>query len=350
MKRLYFFLRLLLSLGLIIFLINLVDLNELRQVLVQGSLGFIALAYLLGIVDRILMAYKWRILLQARQIYISLKDTTILYLTCTFLGLFLPATVGGDIFRAYAVTKDEEAVGDVISSIVLERVLGLVALMVFVILSILLSILVLGQGFITNVWSLLGVMVVLFGATAVILLISFKEVNLHRLLGKIEPLTRRWQHLWQGRKLTRLVGNTYRSYQKYRHNGRELALFLFYSFIENIFPILWSYCLALAFGIDVPLLYFFILVPLVLALRRLPISIDGIGVHQGAFVYFLSLINVPQAESLLLGIATHLLALAIILPGGLFYIFSGLNYQEAIQIAERGLDQMSVEVQPDTAV
>jgi glycosyltransferase 2 family protein len=350
MKRFYFFLRLFLSLGLIIFLITLVDLNELTQVLAQGSLRLIALAYFLGILDRILMAYKWRILLQARQIYLSLKDATILYLTCTFLGLLLPATVGGDIFRAYAVTKDEDTVGDVISSIVLERVLGLVALMVFVIFSILLSILVMGQGFITNVWGLLGVLVVLLGATAVILILSFTQVNLSHFSCKIEPLLRRWQYLWQGRKLTRLVQNTYRSYLKYRDNKLELALFLFYSFLENLFPIFWSYCLARAFGIDVPLLFFFILVPLVLALRRLPISIDGIGVQQGAYVYFLSLINVPQAESLLLGIGTHLLALAIILPGGLFYIFGGLDYKEAIRVAERGLDTVSVEVQPDTTV
>ena len=105
MKNKLFWIRLILSAGLIAFLFYTVDLQDAFTTLTITNPVYLIAALLIAFGDRILMAYKWNILLQARGINISLWHVTSTYLITTFLGLFLPATVGGDALRAYAVAK-----------------------------------------------------------------------------------------------------------------------------------------------------------------------------------------------------------------------------------------------------
>lgn len=342
MKRLQLWLRLLLSSLLIIFLLYTVDLQDVAANAARGNYWYVLVAFVLGIGDRILMAYKWNILLRAKGVYLSLKSTVVTYLTTTFLGLVLPATVGGDALRAYAVAKEGYPASDVISSIVVERVLGLMALMAFVMGSIVLSVYVFGQGFFTNIWGLFWAVSIAFILGVGLLLTSLNKFVSQRLLALLE----RWEAGTRISGIVKVLKRIYRSYLSYRNHKAELSVFSALTYVENLFPILWGYCLSLAFNIEVPLLYFFILVPIALALRRLPISIDGVGIHEGAFVYFLSLIGLAKSEALWLGIATHLLAIAIILPGGILYAFVGLRADESERNTGRTFEA-AVEVPTD---
>ena len=321
MKRLLFFVRLLLSGGLLAFLFYQVDLHEIRPLLNRLDGRLVALAIGIGLVDRVLMAYKWNLLLRAQKIWISLVDVTKTYLTATFLGLFLPATVGGDALRTFTVARKGYATSAVLSSILVERVLGLIALVTLAMSSIALSVLVFGSRFFDSVLPLLG-------AASIFLLVAIVVVvgSLSSLFDRfVAWFLHRVEGQGRGNRVIRLVRDSYAAYGSYRQNKGVLTRFYLLSLAENLFPILWTYLLSLAFQIDVPLLFYFILVPIVLMLRRLPISIDGIGIHETAFVYFLSLIQVDPAEGLLLGIATHILTVLLVLPGGLFFALNGFS-------------------------
>jgi hypothetical protein len=63
-------------------------------------------------------------------------------------------------------------------------------------------------------------------------------------------------------------------------------------------PIIRSYVVALAFGVEVPLIYFFAFVPIILLFTRLPISIYGFGI----------------------GLVNHIIILIGLLPGAIFYM------------------------------
>lgn len=321
MKRVLLWGRLLLGAGLIGFLIYRTDLSQLQKFVVESSAPLLVLAYLIGIVDRIWMAYKWNILLRARKIILSLYEATVTYLAATFLGLFLPATLGGDAIRALAVSRSGYAVSDVASTIVVERALGILALMCMVIISILSGGVLYGGPYDTQLsgifWS------VAFGAIATVgfILLSFHsstKERLYEIAGKLPN--------WLIRhKIGRVLSDSYRSYLDYKGQQSLLWTFFLFSIVENFFPIFWSYLLASAFHLQVSLLDCFIVVPSVLILRRLPLSIDGIGVHESAFVYLLALTGVPNTEGFLLGIATHILAVLLVLPGGIFYMLRGFN-------------------------
>ncbi|HSL85951.1 MAG TPA: lysylphosphatidylglycerol synthase transmembrane domain-containing protein, partial [Bacteroidales bacterium] len=154
MKKVWLWIRIIISLGLIAFLLYTVDFGDMSGSLAGSNSYYLLAALLVGFGDRFLMAYKWNILLQAKSIHIPLLRVTAIYLISSFLGLFLPATVGGDAIRAYAVSKGGQKGRDIVSSIVVERLFGILALLIFVLISITLSIFVFGQSFFASIWSL----------------------------------------------------------------------------------------------------------------------------------------------------------------------------------------------------
>lgn len=339
--RPWFWLRLLVGIGLVAFLLYSVNLSDVAAAAAKADLRFVVLAYGLGIIDRILMAYKWNVLLQARGIGLALTTIIEIYWASTFFGLFLPATVGRDAFRTYAVSKRGFALGKIVSSIILERVLGLIALMSLVLTGIGLSLFLAEERIYRNIANLfwvsgllLVVVILFFVLTLNRKLVNSSKNRLSLLVSKRQrtKLCRVTRDYWRlmldrvtqgkaGRKISQILSDTYKSYLSFGHAKSSLIFFLILSVFENLFPIAWTYCLALAFQIELPILYTFILVPIVLLLRRLPISIDGSGIHEGAFVYLMALIGFSAAQGFLLGFATYLLALALVLPGDLFFIF-----------------------------
>lgn len=328
MRSKSFWIRLLLSVGLIVFLFYSVDMQNMLDTLANSNPLYLLMAFVIAIGDRILMAYKWNLLLREKEINLSLPNVTGTYLITTFLGLFLPATVGGDALRVFAVARGGHRTSDVLSSIIVERALGFIALFLFVLTSITLSIFVFGESFFSGIWSLFWIFAGLLLLFAGAIYLSLRESMLRRFLALFRSPKIR-EH-----KLFKKLGEVYYSYRSYHDNLPLLGSFLFLSLLENLFPLFWTYFLSVAFNIEVPLLYFFILIPIVLVLIRLPISLDGIGIQEGAYVYFLSLIGVPKSEALLLGLSSHVLAIMSVLPGGILYGFSGLNVRQSIRLEE----------------
>jgi len=73
-------------------------------------------------------------------------------------------------------------------------------------------------------------------------------------------------------------------------------------------------------GLSVPITYFFLFVPLLAVIVSLPISLNGIGLREGAGVMLFGLVGVGRAEAFSLQITTYLVAVAVSLLGGLVVV------------------------------
>lgn len=322
--------RLVLSIALIAVLFFTLDRDEILEIGSRASIPMLLAAFAFAFGDRILMAYKWNILLRAKNIRVSTVSVTGIYLTSTFLGIFLPATVGADALRGFAISRRGHSGADVISSIVVERIVGLLALLVFVIIGFFLSVWLIGQEFLDNIWSVVGLVAFVLAFVGGLVVLSMNRKLIHGILSLV---TRKKAGDTESR-ITRKINDIYDSYRDYQDRPGVLVTFLLLSFLENMFPILWTYFLAQAFGIDIPLPFYFVLVPIILVLVRIPISLDGFGVQEGGFVYILSLIGIVSSEAFLLGASSHLLAIISVLPGGVLYAFGGLSLRKEQKAAE----------------
>lgn len=321
MARRSLWIRLLLSGGIIAFLLCTIDLHETAAILARSNSLYLVCALAVAFADRVFKAYKWNLLLKAKSISIPLLNVTVTYLTSTFLGILLPATVGADALRAYAISKQGHKASDVISSIIVERVFGTLALLIFVLLGVVLSLLVFGEDFINGLWGATALVLVALAGVVVLVYVS---VNRSVWRGLLALLTK-WNKNVHKHKLIVKLREVYQSYQQYRDKRVLLGVFLLLSFLETLFPIFWTYFLALSFGIQVPFVYFFILVPVVLVLVRIPISLDGAGIQEGTFVYLLSFMGISSSAAFFLGASSHILAILSVIPGGIAYLLGGIG-------------------------
>jgi hypothetical protein len=80
--------------------------------------------------------------------------------------------------------------------------------------------------------------------------------------------------------------------------------------------------LGLALGInDVPLVYYWIIVPLVCILTLLPVSVGGMGIREGSMVLLLEPLGVDGDIALCLAMLWFSVLVVLGLCGGVIYLF-----------------------------
>ena len=100
-KNIRLVLQILVSLGLLAFLFLRVDSAELKARLRDLNWAWVVVIFVLYSADRLLMTYKWRLLLKAKQLHAPFWELAKLYYASTFIGMFLPVTVGADVTLSF---------------------------------------------------------------------------------------------------------------------------------------------------------------------------------------------------------------------------------------------------------
>ena len=95
------------------------------------------------------------------------------------------------------------------------------------------------------------------------------------------------------------------SIRRYAGHHAQLANVLVCSVAVQVLRIVQAYCLGRGLGIDAPLTTYFAFIPLILLVMLLPITFNGIGTGQAAFVWFFAQAGVPRRAAFALVGALH---------------------------------------------
>ena len=87
----------------------------------------------------------------------------------------------------------------------------------------------------------------------------------------------------------------------------------------QVLRILQAWLLGRSLGLDVPLTSYFAFIPIILLVMLLPITVNGFGVSQWAFVWMFTRVGVSEANAFALSVLFVALGLVGNLPGGLIY-------------------------------
>jgi len=121
----------------------------------------------------------------------------------------------------------------------------------------------------------------------------------------------------------RAVGKTltqwHHAYREFHHRAPVLLAFVALSLIEQGFPIVIAALAARALGVRIPPVYLLAALPPVLLFSRLPISVGGLGVQEGSFIYMLSLFGVPSTQALSVILLSNALLVLSLLPAAIWY-------------------------------
>jgi glycosyltransferase 2 family protein len=296
--------------GLLIGLIRRADVMASFRALQPGAL---ALALGLQVVAFVLNSRRWQLLLSNAGINEPLADLTALYFIGHFFSLFLPTGAGGDVVRAYDVGRRSGRFTQAAMATLQERLLGLGASLAIGLaatiyyLPIVPPPLRIWMGVI-QIAGAVGIALLLYPALLFAIAGRFRRAYGHR------PTLRRAAE-------RPLVARIVRALQPIGElpalRPLRLAILLGMAAAAVLMGIGMYYLIGRSLNISIGFVAFCLVVPLTWIVRMAPVSLNGLGVGEGAFVFLMGWFAVPADKALVLALAFLGLQTCCALFGGL---------------------------------
>lgn len=309
-------LKILVSILLIIFIIYNIGAEKIWHQFSQMNVYLLLLAIFMDIIGVIISAKKWQVLLQSKSIHIPFLQIWKHYYIGVFFNAFLPTTIGGDAIKAYNLSKELDKKVEALSSVIMERLTGLIAIVTIGAFAILF-----GYHLLPLNVLLISLFVIIPGPIMLMFFV-FKTKLIEKIIQR--PFFSRFPGIKQ------IFMDTYISLREYGGKKKYLYLSLAISFVYHTLLILINYILALSLGLNINVFYFFIFIPVTEILILLPITIQGFGVRSGSYVTLFSQIGILKASAFALGFSMQMVKVIGNIIGGFVYLFSnvrGLNDQ-----------------------
>ena len=301
-------LRIIVSLGLIIYLVltQFRDFRTIVSTLKDISLPLIILSAATHIYGIWITAYRWQSLLKTQGVRLSILSLSASTLVGLFFNNFLPTSIGGDVYRAYDVTKKSDLpMSSSISILVVERLSGIIASAAFAAAALFLGFTAIGgKSIVIPILIFLAASIFIF-----FLILNPNILGLHRLAKKVKLLQKIIDKLSN-------VYNTFLSFKKYKWTLVRVIIFS----LTLQFAVIVNYWLASkSLGIPLNLEVFIFIVPVVSIISMLPVSLGGIGVREGSLVFLMVSIGAQNAKAAMCSLLLFAMLLAMGIIGGLIY-------------------------------
>jgi uncharacterized protein (TIRG00374 family) len=246
--------------------LNGLDLPDSHPVKTALLLGLAIVAACAGIV---LSAWRWQQVLRLFDKHVPLPTLTRHYFAGQFVSNVMPSTVGGDVVRVARVSKNVDSTTVGFGSVVLERLSGMIALPLLVVVGFALRPSLLH---IEHAW------LALFTASATLsVLVMIVIAAGHPSLAGRFADNENW---------TRFIGAVFLGVDRARRDVGQAAVVLATAIVYQL-SIIGAYVVIFkALDVDVPIAAAFAFVPAVSMLQVIPISFGGLGVREGALVWF----------------------------------------------------------------
>jgi uncharacterized protein (TIRG00374 family) len=269
------------------------------------------LAFLLHVIGLALTAWRWQMLLAARGAHVSTWYLLRSVLIGVFFNNFLPSTVGGDVYRGLDTVKYVGSRTESMTVVVVERLTGIFALGLFAIVALFLGFSHFGS--ISIIWLALGGLGLAF-------LLFLAAMN-HRVAKAVKTLFEHPEMIKFGflRKVQAKLKQIYDALGVYKRNKRVMAIAFSLALLLQVNVVLHYYCISYALHLTVPLMYFFLIIPVVTVILMVPIFINGIGGREALFIFFFGQFGITSSSA----IAFTWIAFGLVLIYG---IFGGLLY------------------------
>jgi uncharacterized protein (TIRG00374 family) len=323
-----FYLRCLISIVLIAVVLNRVGFEALFNNLLQAKWEFVLLSISFTPLLIAVSAWKWQIILKAQDIHVSLLRLFWLYVVGYFYNTVLPTNVGGDVVRAYALGKQTGKNAQSFSSVFIERFTGLTALLLMALLAFAFAI--------YRLWDVrLTVLLVISVAGYFVLLLFFFNKKLIDKISTIKlPLLN---------KIIRKLNAFQAATMAFRSKRRTLIFAMANSVLFYVLAVLNVFVSSLAFDADMTLLEALTITPIVLVITMIPISIGGIGLAEGAYVFTFQRFGMTGAMGLSVALLMRAKALLAGIVGGIYYASRGMDEKLKSEEKSRQVDDGDVE-------
>jgi glycosyltransferase 2 family protein len=290
------------------------DLPDILAALKNINPFFFAVAVALNVSALTVISVRLKKIFSVQGLRLKLGEAVYLTFIGNFFNNFLPTSVGGDLVKAYYATKKSAKKLESFSAVFFDRFFGFLSIGLLAFLGVLFL-----NKHIKDAKLLWGS--ALFSAVVLSAFILFLNKGLTRkLFARLLDVP----FFSEGSKIRKL----YNALNTYKEHKIIIAQLIGVSLLAQLISVAAIYVIIKSLSQEISFLALFLIIPLVAVASMMP-SINGLGVREGAFVYFLK--EFISRES---AVAVSILYLAIILIisliGGVMYLFSGKLYKHAL--------------------
>jgi uncharacterized membrane protein YbhN (UPF0104 family) len=257
---------------------------------------WLALALVLTALGVVLSAARWRQVLVGMAVPSRFRHLVSSYFAGQFVSNVLPTTIGGDVLRISRLARETGDAADSFASVTIERLTGwlVLPLLTFVGFALNPHLADVDEG---------TTLALVIAVGTLVTLIAILVVADHPRLGGRFAHRQGWR---------RFLGAVHLGVAKLRRQPRSAAAVIAVGVVFLFVLVLAAVAAAKALGIDevgvTVLLAFY---PAVLIIQVLPLGINALGLREGAFVFFLHPLGVPDSQAIALGLLIFALNLIV---------------------------------------
>ncbi len=292
-----------LSGALLIYLFRKMDTASLKEALQNANFVYLAAGAVVFFVIHGILLVRWLLFVHALKLDVPLGSLVRYFFVGLFFNLFLPSSTGGDLIKALGVCQYTPHKAKVVASVVLDRLSGFVAIVLVAFVSF-----VVGYRWIRDV-SLLFSIAILGVLVAVILTVLFNE----RLFSFGCRVFSRFP------KVKNSLMNLHYTIAFFKDSPSAIRGAIFASCISQILLALTFFLIAKALHQNIPMVYFFIFVPMICVVASLP-SIGGLGVRDAGAAHLFAKVGVASSIAVGITLINFAFMVAVGLLGGLVYV------------------------------
>lgn len=264
------------------------DARPILHAVARERIGFFAAAVILYVGGQALSAWRWRWLARMNSLPGAYFDYLRYYFVGVFTNLFVPGLIGGDAARALYLGRRHRRLNAAIASVVADRGIGLVALIWFAAIAAVVFASIALPGPVRKTVLLLGA-------------VSFAG-------WLFAPTLTRWVQLLPA-KLTAAVAPIL----PYLERPLAIVPAIALSLVLQASLAVCQYLIALGLGLAMPLAAFLVCVPIANVIASLPLTLNGLGLRETAYLVLLGGIGISHPDAIAMG----LLWFAATMAGGL---------------------------------
>jgi len=289
-----------------------IELGTTIDVLAEAGLGWFVLGVVIMLGTVPVLALRWGWLLKAHDMEERVPWLTRTYLVAYTAGQVLPTSFGGDAVRVVeTVRRHPGRTAVVTGTVLLERGLGGAATVLLGAIGFLLSI---GRYDVSAYLWIEGVFV--FGTIVAGFLFFARSAR---------PILRRAQPPLERLRLAGPLRAFYDGVHHYRARPGLLAGVVAVTLAVQAVRILAIWACARAVGIELGVIVYYVMGPLLFLVMLVPFTLNGIAVREAFFVSFLGSLGIGADEAFAAGFLFFLVTVAMALPGGALAIRGGLR-------------------------
>lgn len=289
--------------------------------LTEINLAVFAFSLVIFIISQILVGLRWWLLLRSQSIFISFFSAVKL----NFLGLFynncMPGAVGGDLIRAWYVTRHTDKRFEAVLCVFVDRVVGLLSTLVIAGFFYLLFLRgeALGisarqdLGLLNSVAEHRTILIWMFGSIVIIFCGLLLYGKSRAMIGKV--------CLYIGNRILRMAQRFKKAIFLYCKNPLALLIAFGLTVFLQVITITGFWLVGRNLGITASINYYFVFFSLTWVLGAVPVSIGGAVVVEGMLmVLFIKFAGVAEDSALALALTQRFVWILASLPGGVIHL------------------------------